>query len=110
MKLKVPLSVNNVKTWEDLRRFASFTLDEIVSAINGKLSLKDNLSGEYRTVVFTAANADTKIEHSLSYVPSGYIVTALSAGVIVYTGSTEWSGSNIYLKATNTAQATLFIF
>lgn len=110
MKIKTIQTVSNAKTWEDLRRFASMALDEVISVINGRLSLIDNLSLKVVSVNFNVANEEKEISHGLGFVPNGYIVVGASAPMSIYDGLNPSSASIIYLKSSAVGTARVIFF
>jgi hypothetical protein len=70
---------------------------------NGAINNNDkagNLAGKY--VVFTSngvANTEDAVLHALGAVPTGYIIVRQNQSAILYTGSTAWTKTTIYLKS-----------
>jgi hypothetical protein len=70
---------------------------------NGAINNNDkagNLAGKY--VVFTSngvANTEDAVSHALGAVPTGYIIVRQDKASLLYTGSTAWTKTTIYLKS-----------
>lgn len=110
-RIKVPQSVSNTMDLEGLRRFAAKTLSDVVDEFNGKIDFQENIRAKVHDIVFVNADADTRINHGLDYVPAGYIVASLSKAAIVYNGDQASTRASIFLKcnAANT-KVKLIIF
>lgn len=110
MKLQIPLDLSNLGNTPDLVRYISQAMKQIVDIINGNISITDNLSAKILTVVFNAPNNEVGTNHSLGRVPVGYIPTNLSAGMIIYNGTSSNTTGIIYLKATAVGTVQVLIF
>jgi len=110
-RIKVPLSCSNTEDFENLRRFSSKSISDIVAELNGRIDFEENIRSKIHDIVFVTANADLKIEHGLDYVPKGYMVAGISNAAIVYDGSQASTRTSIFLKcnAANT-KVKLIIF
>lgn len=104
------LDTLNLKTVEELSRFASNALREIQQIINGNISFDDNFRGKTFTVVFNSANADTKIDHGLGFVPTSYLVTSQTAAMSIYNGTQTATGQIFFLRSSAVGTATVFLF
>lgn len=109
-KIKTPLTISNVETLEDLRRYTSQALDEIVGAINGRISLSDNVQATIKSVTFSGANATVSVDHGLGTSPSGYFVVGLSTAITVFDGNRSSDSANLYVQASGAGTARLLIF
>lgn len=109
MKIKVPLSVSNIKSWEELRKYVSITLDQIVTAINGQIEFIDNCATSQVSVVIPASG-EIGVPHTLGRVPNGYLVAKSSAGIIVFDGTTANTSSNLYVQGTGAANVVLLVY
>jgi len=71
----------------------------------------DNIAGQWAAVTSPgAANTEFAVAHGLRKVPTGFHVLKKNAACDVYAGTTAWTSTHIYLKATGTTVAlTLFI-
>ena len=94
------------KRWNFLAQF----LDNVKELLNNGLKFSDNFDAKNVSAVFSAANTDTSVSHGLGRVPSGYIVTSISASMVVYTGTAAWTSSTISLKASAAGTAALMVF
>lgn len=110
MKLKVPQSIHNTRTWEELRRYLAITLDDILTALNGRISVGDNLDGQVVSVQFSSANIEVKVPHVLQRVPVGYIPVNKSVAMDIYNGGSAFSNTNVFLKSSAAGSADIFIF
>lgn len=109
--MRVPnITISNLKTLSDVIRYASNTFTAVASAINGGLSFQENIQGRFSSVEFRVANQEVSFEHSLSSLPRGFLVTGLSASMVVYNGVTENTNQVMYLRASAPGTATVFVF
>lgn len=92
-------NANNVSNLTELARLFSILVGELKTILNGGLFFSDNFNAKTVTVSFTAANSDTRIEHNLGRVPSGYLVTSLSAATIIYSGAQSTTEQYIFLRS-----------
>lgn len=70
----------------------------------------ENISGEFQVVTDTgSADTEFTVTHNLGAVPIGYIVMKNSKSGNVYSGTTAWTSSTIYLKHSS-ANANITIF
>jgi hypothetical protein len=99
-------NVSNLEKWETLRDYSSILFSGIIDLVSGNLSFKDNFKCKAITVVFSSANTNTTVKHSLGFVPSGYIVTKRSGSFNIFSGTTAWDTNNIYLQ-TSAVPATI---
>lgn len=95
---------------EDFQRYATMALEDIVRQVNGGLDFTSNFSGRLLSVTFSASATDTALAHGLGRVPTGYIITSLSASMVVYSGSAAWTNSSIYLRASAAGTAGVLVF
>lgn len=80
-------------------------MDNVHKALSGNLTLSENVRGAALSGIITNATANTEfaVEHNLGVIPTGYIVTKKSAAGDIYTGSTAWTTTQIYLKCSTAA-------
>lgn len=110
--MKISLSqitTSNVKTWEELKRYASQAITACIDTINGNLDY-DNFKSTTVDVTFAAANTSTKVSHTLGRMPKGYHATNLSVSMVVYKGDPAYSDSEIFLKSSAIGTATIIVF
>lgn len=110
MKLKIPLTISNLQTWEDLRRFVSVMISDVVSLLNGKVDLVQNCSTSVVSITFPTANATNSVQHTLGHVPNGYIVISKLASGDVYDGNQENTTQTIFLRCTVATTVRLLVF
>lgn len=91
-------------------RYAAIFLDQVKTILNKGITFGDNFSAKFVSVNFTAAATDYAVVHSLGRVPTGYIICSTSASMNVYTGSSAWTTSTIYLRASATGTALVLVF
>lgn len=108
MKINASSDVDRVKP-EDLARYTNMILEQIVQAINGKLSFGDNFDAKLLTVTFSAANTDVATIHGLGRVPAYYIVLGSSAATNIYDGSSANTSSLLYLRASATGTVRVMV-
>lgn len=75
--------------------------------LNRGLNFADNFDG--RILSFTSSvtpDAENTVAHTLGKIPTGFIVTDINKGAVVYRGTTSFTATNIYLKC-NTASTAI---
>lgn len=111
MKLKTVISVNNLETWQELRRYTSVALGDIVTAINGRLSFSDNCQTSVARASFVGANMPTVVEHGLGIIPNGYIPVGLTADIRVFDVAGKVANKKtITLQASGAGAARILFF
>lgn len=110
MKINPNLSVSNVSTFEDLRKFVAIALQDLVTAFNGKVGVPDNLDVSIIDATINGSGSDTPVSHGLRRIPVGYLVAGLNANTAVYTGSKTWTNELIYLRSGSAVTAKLIFF
>lgn len=101
-------SFSNVKTFDDLSRYSSMVIGDIVAQINGKIGFV-NLQKQVIPVNFTAANIEVQIPHNLGYVPNGYYQIGANAATQVY-NTTESTANFLFLKSSAIATVKVYVF
>lgn len=110
MKLKTSITVSNVSTWEELRRFVSQMTSDLVDIINGHISFTDNCDISLITVSFPGSGTTVKTAHGLKRMPTGYIVAGLSASLVVFDGNKANTTDDIYLQSSAAGTAQIMVF
>lgn len=83
--------------------------------INGQIAFGngtdlENVRGKWITYVSNGvANTEDTVAHGLTVTPIGYLVVKQDKAGSVYSGSTAWDTTNLYLKS-NTATLTALLF
>ena len=109
MKLTLP-DLSQQPDWEGLMRFTDQGFHKIVDFSANGFSFSDNIDCKLITAVFVAANTELVIPHTLKRVPIGYLPYNLTAATIVYNGTTAFTNTNIYLKASVATTVSLIVF
>ncbi len=111
MKVTASTSISNVTTPEDVARFTSIALAQIVLALNGKLSSLDNLILRVLTFEFAGANMEVGLSHGLGVVPTGYYIVGCAASPPqIYDGVTANDDTKIYLRSTAAGTVRVAVF
>lgn len=110
MKLKTVQNLGNLQEIEELSRFVAQFAQDVVSVVNGNLSLLENLKGTLVDVTFSAISTDVQIPHQLRSVPTGYIVVGRSADIQVFDGAAENTSQFLYVRASALGTARLYVF
>lgn len=110
MKIQRAVSLSNLTTFEDLRKWSDFSLDQIFDVLNGKVAFSDNIDANSVTASFSAAATDVQVAHGLNRGPIGYIVIRRSAAITIYDGSAAWTTDNIYIRSSGAGNITLLVF
>lgn len=109
MKITADASIDRAKP-EEQPKFISLLFDQIVQALNGRLSISDNFDAKILTVTFSAANIDFFVPHGLGRVPSAYIQAGSTAATNIYDGSVGNSAQLICLRASAASTVRLVVF
>ena len=110
MKPKNYWNIENAKNDEEKLSAITLALKDISLILSNGASLKDNFKGAFLEVEFPAANADVAIRHGLDFVPTNYICSGKDSSFHIYDGSSSADKTFIYLRASATGNARLFIF
>lgn len=87
----------------------------IADEINGQIGFGngtdlENVRGKWLSYTSNAvANTEDTVAHGLTVVPIGYLVIKQDKAGSVYSGTTAWDTTNLYLKS-NTASLTALLF
>lgn len=108
-KLQLNNDLSNVRTLEDLIRFASIAIKDIYDLVNGNIEFDSNIRSKKITVDFIAANAEQAVRHNLARVPQGYIQTKANAATSIY-NTTDSDSNFLYLKSSAVAIVDLEVF
>lgn len=110
-KISQAPDISNVPTWEMLRSRTSVLFNGIISLLQGKLSFADNFNCANIWVTFVSSG-ETKIKHSLGFVPTGFLVIDMASNTYqtVYRGTSSWTNEYLYLVSTAGYQARILIF
>lgn len=110
MKIKVPQTISNVSSWEDLKRFTSQIIDQIVGTLNGRISFTDNCQTAILSVTFTSANQDLVVAHPLGVIPQGFILVGSTVSLNLYSGTLPSTPEQITLKSSAIGVAEVLVF
>lgn len=110
MKVKTVQTVSNLQSWEELRRFVSIQTQDILDAINGRLSIIENCQTKLVSVKFSAVNTTLEVSHGLGFIPNGYILAGSDAACILYDGNQPANTSSIFLKSSAVCTARVLFF
>lgn len=110
MKIKVPQSLSNCESWEELRKYSSQSLEQIVTAINGRIALNENLDSAIVSVVFNGANQTVAAQHSLGRVATNYILVGSSAAMAIFDGNKENENNVLYIQSNAAGTARIMVF
>lgn len=104
-------NLGNVTDVLQLARYVTVVLEEIVGVINGQIDFETNVRVKVVNVAFPTAAVDTRIPHFLNKVPTGYIIVGLTDPASLYTGTTQWTSTEIYLRSNAViSQARIMVF
>lgn len=95
---------------KEFPKYVGLFLADVLRVVNGGIEFGSNISGKAVSAVFTAANTDTVIAHGLGRTPAGYIVTSLSASMVVYNGSVGSNTTNLIIRSSAVGSAGLFVY
>lgn len=95
---------------KEVMRLITIWAEQVAQTVNGKLDLASNFNGVQLSVAFSAANTNVQISHGLNRAPIGYIVTKLSASMIVYDGTSANTGTTLNLRSSAAGTAGVFVY
>jgi len=110
MKIKVPQNITNSETLEDLRKYTGQILDQVVIAINGKISLNENLDSAILSVEFPSANLTIAAKHTLGRVATNYILVGSSAPMSLFDSATKNEENVLYVQSSAAGTARVLVF
>jgi len=110
MKIKVPQDLSNIETFEDFKKFVSQTFSQVVTVINGRIALGENIDGTIVSVVFSGANVTMAAEHKLNRIAANYIVVGRTANMTIFDGTTDNTKDATYVQASAAGTARLLVF
>lgn len=105
--VKIPQVVSDVN---ELLRYTSIALKDMLTVINGKISLPDNCDTSLVEAQFIKAASDLSIKHTLGRIPVGYIVVKQSVPMSIYDGASDATTGQISLRSSVVGTAKLLIF
>lgn len=108
MKIKATPDLSNVKGVEEVQRFATIVLKEIVEVLNGNVRFDDNLSANIISVNLTGST-QVAVSHGLGRVPLGYIVVKAPSALSVFDGDSENTTETLYIKSNTSAAISLLV-
>ena len=109
-KIKVPQTLDNLKEFEDFRRFASLLFNQIVDTVNGNVDIVDNLRASLLSCNFPASGTEYQFNHGLNRIPRGYIVTKRNVALTVFDGNSANTKEFIYLQSSAVGTASVLVF
>ncbi len=83
---------------------------QVGEILNGGVDFKTNFNGSLVNAVFTAVNTDTAVAHNLGRIPTGYIPTAKTGAMHVFTGTAPWTKTLMYLQSDAVGTAGLLVY
>lgn len=111
MKLSSSEGINNQQDLSGLRRITQVFAKAVELLLNGNVTFQDNFRGNTVTGEFLAANGDIQINHGLTFIPTGYIVTSKDSDFNVYDGSVDvFTRTFITLRASAAGNAQILVF
>lgn len=109
-KLTSSSDFGNIADLEGLKRWLTIWAGDVTAQINGGINFGTNINGNIIDVIFTAANTEQAVTHSLNKIPTGYVMMGTSASTVLYNGSTTNTVTVMYLKASAAATVKIFVF
>lgn len=110
MKVTATPDISNVETIDDVKRFSTACLKQLVESVNGNLILTENVKASVVSVSFGSADSDTAVAHNLGKPPVGFILCGASVAMSLYNGSTAANNTTIFIKSTAAGSASVLVF
>lgn len=108
-KIQASPNMSQVKP-EELQRFLDIFCNSVTDTVNGKLDFATNFNCKLINMIFTAALTNTTALHGLGRVPAGYIITGLSAQMILSDGTSQSTASALILQSSAAGTARLLVY
>lgn len=111
MRIKLPIDASNLEPGS--QEFVSFTsqiVNQILTVLNGEVSLIDNCKSQQILVVFNAANVEQAVPHGLGNIPKGYFQVGALAAAQVYNGLTKNTTQALYVRSSVATTVSLLVF
>ncbi len=109
-KIKSSHELTNIKDPGAFQQKASEFLDEVGDIINGKIEFDKNMLTQTVSAVFTAANTDLAVTHSLAKTGLKYIPCSKTVAMDIYHGDASDTSNVIYLKSSVVGTASIILF
>lgn len=111
MKIKLPVDMTNVKPTDDnFTQYLAQILDLIVTEMNGRLGIPDNVFSSIVQVTFNAANQEQAVPHTLNRIPGGFMLVGSRDPTTVYNGTSANTPQILYVRASAVTTAKLLVF
>lgn len=108
-QIQASTSIQQVKP-DEVPRFVDIFFQEVIRVVNGGLDFQTNFNCKLLIAAFPAANTQVAVSHGLGRNPAGYIVTSISANIVIFNGSTPSNASTLYLQSSGAGSAGLLIY
>lgn len=109
-KVQSSSKIENLPDLDEVKRYTSIALDDIIDNINGNLTVRDNLSMKLVSATFTASNTEIVVAHGLGRTPQGYLVASLTGAATIYDGVSENNMTNYFLRSSAVCGARILFF
>jgi hypothetical protein len=108
-----PLQRGELTEFENLLiRYLNEQDQNLDAVLNNGLNPTDNFDGAFVTFTSSATpDAENSVSHTLKKIPTGFLVTGMDKGAVVYNGTTANDDQTIYLKVNvATVAVTIYVF
>lgn len=114
MRLVGSPSVHNVATLEDLKRFTANYLTLLTPILNGGVEFGSNIRSQ-GPIEFNIefAGQVTTLEHTLGYVPAGYLLCYQTTDAVIYAADPSvyvWTNTKVFVTASKAVRARAILF
>ena len=111
MKVNFVIDASNLEPGsKEFVNLSSQALNQIVSVLNGEVSLVDNVKARLVSEVFSSADIEQAVPHGLGNIPLGYILVGSLAATQVYNGQTRNTTQALYVRSSVATTVTLLVF
>jgi hypothetical protein len=110
MRVTTIQDISNVDNLPDLVKFSSQMINQIMTVLSGRVGFLDNCATQLITVPFTVANTEVLSNHTLGFVPNGYLIAGKSVSMDVYDGVSLNTTNKIYLRSSAIGTAKVLVF
>lgn len=101
-------TVSNLESIDELARFCSISFSQIITQVNGKLTIGDNISAKVLDVGFSATATEFVIAHGLGRSPLMWISGSIDANAVIFQTKAA-DDTNVYLEASAVCSAKILV-
>lgn len=109
MRIGASGDLQNVKTLDDLKRYVTIFLGQVSDAINGKISVSDNIRAQTVFVTFAVSATTYAVPHTLNSTPVGYLLIGANSPLSLYDGASPSDRQTLFVQSSATGVAKILV-